>query len=124
MCWALGRIYNMYIYCYIAMYICGFTCMLQWVPMCRIGKFHKVLINSKLAAYKPHSNTWIQLEKFVEITQIDKYYIPMVLQMVRMTQIGMRLNLNFVVQNLLRCILSYLYDKSFKKQDIFEKLKK
>ena len=66
-------------YCYIAMYICGFTCMLQWVPMCRIGKFHKVLINSKLAAYKPHSNTWIQLEKFVEITQIE----PMGLQMVK-----------------------------------------
>ena len=76
------------------MNICGFTCMLQWVPMCRIGKFHKVLINSKLAAYKPHSNTWIQLEKFVEITQIE----PMGLQMVKMTQIKMRLNLNFAVQ--------------------------
>ena len=84
------------------MYICGFTCMLQWVPMCRIGKFHKVLINSKLAAYKPHSNTWIQLEKFVEITQIDKYYIPMVLQMVikRLTyRFEMCWNLNLVVQN-------------------------
>ena len=38
--------------------------------------------------------TWIQLEKFVEITQIE----PMGLQMVKMTQIKMRLNLNFAVQ--------------------------